>query len=118
MIKLVKEYLNFVNVFINFNNNFCKENMDLLILFLKKDVIKKVFGFNLILFKYNLKDIVDSFISKNKNDKFLLKLINKIYIEFIMNKIVDIIREYFDMCKRLFEIFGLISFNNGIVKLN
>ncbi len=48
----------------------------------------------------------------------LLKPINKIYIEFIMNKTADIIREYSDMCKRLFEISGLISFNNGIVKLN
>lgn len=35
-----------------------------------------------------------------------------------MNKTADIIREYSDMCKRLFEISGLISFNNGIVKLN
>lgn len=116
--KSVKEYLNFVNTLINFNNNPSKENMDLLILSSKKDVIKKAFGSNSTLFKYNSKDTVDSFISKNKNDTLLLKPINKIYIEFIMNKTADIIREYSDMCKRLFEISGLISFNNGIVKLN
>ncbi len=50
---------------INFNNNPCKENMDLLILSSKKDVIKKAFGSNSTLFKYNSKDTVDSFISKN-----------------------------------------------------
>lgn len=66
--KSVKEYLNFVNALINFNNNPCKENMDLLILSSKKDVIKKAFGSNSTLFKYNSKDTVDSFISKNKND--------------------------------------------------
>ncbi len=65
--KSVKEYLNFVNALINFNNNPCKENMDLLILSSKKDVIKKAFGSNSTLFKYNSKDTVDSFISKNKN---------------------------------------------------
>ncbi len=36
-----------------------------------------------------------------------------------MNKKQQILLErYSDMCKRLFEISGLISFNNGIVKLN
>ncbi len=53
---------------INFNNNPCKENMDLLILSSKKDVIKKAFGSNSTLFKYNSKDtwFECSFISKNK----------------------------------------------------
>nr|WP_307939497.1 hypothetical protein [Mycoplasmopsis bovis] len=76
--KSVKEYLNFVNALINFNNNPCKENMRFINSIFKKDVIKKAFGSNSTLFKYNSKDTVDSFISKNKNDyAFLFCLTNQ-----------------------------------------
>ncbi len=53
-------------------------------------LIKKAFGSNSTLFKYNSKDTVDSFISKNKNDTLLfsLKTQNKqnLQLNLLMNK--------------------------------
>lgn len=85
----------------------------------KKDKIKKAFGFGQIPFKFNRhKESVKSFFENNSDNKLLLGNYHEIYIQFMLSKISDLIREYSDMCYRYFNVTGLINFSNNLVNLN
>lgn len=80
--------------------------------------IKKAFSANKIPFSFSNNETIDQFLEKNNKNPLLDTDIYQIYLEFIFSKHNDLIKEYSDMCKRYFQITGLISFDKGLVNLN
>lgn len=80
--------------------------------------IKKAFGSNRIPFKLKHRQTVEHFFKDNKGHPLLSDNPLNIYLTFIFSKQNDLIREYSDMCRRTFQITGLIRFEQGLVNLN
>ncbi|WFQ94662.1 AlwI family type II restriction endonuclease [Mycoplasma feriruminatoris] len=116
--KITQLYLQFLKTLIEFKNNRTDSKLKQLIEISKDDKVKKAFCYQTKIFEFNKNDDVQTFLSNNKNNVLLEKENKKIYIQFIISKIWDLIKEYSDMCRRLFETTGLISFENKLVNLN
>ena len=84
----------------------------------KDDKIKKAFGGGRIPLKINKNYSVSEFFENNINSPLLSGDGYQIYLQFIFSKHNDLIREYSDMCRRAFQVTGLISFENGLANLN
>jgi hypothetical protein len=84
----------------------------------RDDKIKKAFGGGKIPFSFKRKETLNEFLKSNEENPLLNKNHYHIYLEFIFSKHNDLIREYSDMCRRAFQVTGLISFENGLVNLN
>lgn len=80
--------------------------------------IKKAFGENKIPFIFQKNETLEEFLEHNQENPLLSRDHYQIYLVFIFSKHNDLIREYSDMCRRTFQITGLISFDNGLVNLN
>ena len=111
-------YKDFVVSLIDFKKEKTKENLDILIALSKNNKIKKAFSSGKLPFVYKKHMSVNDFLDKNSESPLLSENNFDIYLEFVFSKHRDLIREYSDMCKRNFEITGLISFENGLVNLN
>ena len=82
-----------------------------------KEVLKKAFGKGDNIFKYDYtEDISASDFIENHVEIFNDNINLSLYKRFVMSKIVDLIREYTDTTKRIFNASGLISFEKGIVE--
>ncbi|KNG79189.1 AlwI family type II restriction endonuclease [Mycoplasma sp. HU2014] len=110
-------YVEFISSLLVFKNTKTEDNLRNLIDLSYDERIKKAFGFNAKLFVYKEKDSVSTFLRNNKNNFLLDDDNSKIYTQFIYSKTNDLIKEYSDITKRLFEITGLINFNNKLVNL-
>ncbi|HFI0415444.1 TPA: AlwI family type II restriction endonuclease [Streptococcus suis] len=84
----------------------------------KDDKIKKAFGEGKIPFNIKKNNTVEDFLDNNVDNPLLSGDGYQIYLQFIFSKHNDLIREYSDMCRRAFQVTGLISFENGLVNLN
>lgn len=84
----------------------------------KDEKIKKAFGEGKIPFKFTKNNSVEEFIQNNISNPLLSGNGFQIYLQFIFSKHNDLIKEYSDMCRRAFQVTGLISFDNGLVNLN
>lgn len=80
--------------------------------------VKKAFTYNKTGFVFTQKETVDEFLENNKDNPLLSSNHFAIYEQFCMSKRNDLIREYSDMCRRVFSITGAISFSNNLAKLN
>ena len=97
----------------------CSDNLLTKIIRLSKDdKIKKAFGGGRIPLKINKNNSVSEFIENNIDNPLLSGDGYQIYLQFIFSKHNDLIREYSDMCRRAFQVTGLISFENGLANLN
>lgn len=84
----------------------------------RNNKIKKAFGENKIPFHFQKNETIHEFLENNQENPLLSEYHYQIYLVFIFSKHNDLIREYSDMCRRTFQITGLISFDNGLVNLN
>lgn len=84
----------------------------------KKNSVKKAFTFNKIGFVFTHNETVNEFFDNNENHPLLSSDHFSIYEQFCISKRMDLIREYSDMCRRIFSITGAISFSNNLAKLN
>lgn len=80
--------------------------------------IKKAFGFGAKIFEYTRAMQPSQFIEANKDQPLLNCTPFDIYMQFILSKKYDVIKEYSDMCERSFRATGIIKFANGLVNLN
>lgn len=80
--------------------------------------IKKAFSNGKVPFIFSKNQTVRSFIEDNKGNPLLSENHFHIYSEFVLSKHNDLIREYSDMCRRAFQVTGVISFDNDLVNLN
>ncbi|ACU78720.1 AlwI family type II restriction endonuclease [Mycoplasma mycoides] len=116
--KTTELYLEFIRCLIEFKNNPTTLKLEQLIKISKEEKIKKAFCYGNKVFEFNKDDNLQMFLANNKNNPLLEKQNQQIYIQFVFSKLWDLIKEYSDMCKRLFESTGLISFENKLVNLN
>jgi len=84
----------------------------------RNDRIKKAFSSGKIPFKFSKNESIRHFLENNNQNPLLSEDHYQIYLEFVFSKHNDLIREYSDMCRRTFQITGLISFDNGLVNLS
>lgn len=111
------EYKSFVLSIINFTEEKTERSFEEMMSLSKQDAIKKAFGDGKAVFKYKNKDSIQDFITKNSDNPLLSGQYLDIYYAFTWSKHNDLIKEYSDMCKRIFSLSGVISFNQGIVSL-
>ncbi|QVK06686.1 AlwI family type II restriction endonuclease [Mycoplasma mycoides] len=116
--KTTELYLEFIKCLIEFKNNPTNLKLQQLVKISKEDKIKKAFCYGNKVFEFNKDDNLQTFLINNKNNILLEKENKQIFIQFVFSKLWDLIKEYSDMCKRLFESTGLISFENKLVNLN
>lgn len=84
----------------------------------KDDKIKKAFGEGKIPFNIKRNNTIAEFLDNNIDNPLLSGDGYRIFLQFIFSKHNDLIREYSDMCRRAFQVTGLISFENGLANLN
>ncbi|MGT2834914.1 AlwI family type II restriction endonuclease [Streptococcus hyointestinalis] len=111
-------YKKFVLLLLDFSNKPSISLMSEIEKLSKNAKIKKAFGEGKIPFRFKRNMSLSDFIEENSDNKLLSKDGYQIYLQFIFSKHNDLIREYSDMCRRTFQITGLISFDNGLVNLN
>lgn len=112
---LYKEY---VLALIGLKRNYDNSDFEKVKKLSKNDKIKKAFGENRIPLHLRKGRTLEEFLEDNKDNPLLSDDTYLIYETFIFSKHNDLIREYKDMCRRTFQITGLIHFENGIVNLN
>lgn len=116
-----KDYYNLFLILNKFNKNPSDKLAEKLSEIGKKDTIKKAFGFNKNLFKYEKGDSWKEF--KEKNCETLLLDDNPVtfrmafHSTFASSKRYDLTREYRDMTVRTLKLCGLISFDKKIARL-
>lgn len=111
-------YKEFVLSLIDLVENHSPEAFETVKLLSKDSKIKKAFSENKLPFIFTRNETLEHFLQQNKGNPLLNDDHYYIYLEFIFSKHNDLIREYKDMCRRIFKITGLISFDNGLVNLN
>ena len=111
------EYKSFVLSIIKFTEEKTERSFEEMMSLSKQDAIKKAFGDGKAVFKYKNKDSIQDFITKNSDNPLLSGQYLDIYYSFVWSKHNDLIKEYSDMCKRIFSLSGVISFNQGVVSL-
>ena len=112
---LYKEYVLYL---IAFSENPSDNLLSKIIKLSKDDKIKKAFGEGRIPFKIKKHNTVAEFLDNNADNPLLSGDGYQIFLQFIFSKHNDLIREYSDMCRRAFQVTGLISFENGLANLN
>lgn len=114
----VSLYREFVLSILEFKKDHSEDNLKKMISISKNSKIKKAFSEGHSVFHFNNKmNGVEEFIDLNKDNKLLSDNDFDIFRQFFISKKKDIIKEYSDMCRRAFQITGLIKFENGIVNL-
>lgn len=111
------EYKSFVLSIIKFIEEKTERSLEKMISLSKQDAIKKAFGDGKAVFKYKNKDSIKEFATKNSDNPLLSGKYLDIYYTFVWSKHNDLIKEYSDMCKRIFSLSGVISFSQGVVSL-
>ena len=111
-------YKEFVISIINFKDDPSYETLSTMIDISREPKIKKAFSSGRLPFNYNNKMDPNTFIQANKHNNLLSNDNFDIFLEFTLSKHKDLIREYSDMCRRYFQITGLISFDNSLANLN
>lgn len=115
----VSIYLEFYKNLVDYKKNNSDENLEKLIISMKNNVIKKAFGTNNWI-KKNIKP--DDFNNLIKDiDIFELEgssFREALYKRFSNCKKNDLINEYVDMTIRVFNLTGIISFQNDKVQIN
>lgn len=111
-------YKDFVLNLLRFSDTPTKAILDRIIRLAKMDKIKKAFGGGKIPFKIKNNMGVSEFRIMNINNPLLSGRITDIHTQFVFSKHDDLIREYSDMCRRVFQVTGVISFDNGLANLN
>ncbi|EGE54358.1 AlwI family type II restriction endonuclease [Streptococcus parauberis] len=112
---LYKEYVLYL---LEFSKNHSDDILAKIIKLSKDDKIKKAFGEGKTPFKISRNTTVTEFLDDNVDNHLLSGDGYQIYLRFIFSKHNDLIREYSDMCRRAFQVTGLISFENGLANLN
>lgn len=107
-------YKEFVLALIDLTENHSIAAFDEIKRLSRKPKIKKAFGANKLPFTFTRNESLKHFLKKNAENPLLDNNHYSIYLEFIFSKHNDLIREYSDMCRRIFQITGLISFDNGL----
>lgn len=111
-------YKKYVLCLLDFANTESKDMLVEITKLSKDEKIKKAFGEGKIPFKFTKNNSVEEFIQNNISNPLLSGNGFQIYLQFIFSKHNDLIKEYSDMCRRAFQVTGLISFDNGLVNLN
>lgn len=111
------KYKQFVLTLIDFLEHKTEQKLKTLLDISKANDIKKAFGGGRMLFDTKKGDSVQEFLDKNGESPLLSGKYFEIYLAFAWSKHNDLIREYSDMCKRIFSLSGVISFNQGIASL-
>ncbi|MGT2715878.1 AlwI family type II restriction endonuclease [Streptococcus respiraculi] len=111
-------YKRFVSKLLAFHEQKKESIYNEIILLSKEAKIKKAFGENRNPFIIRNKMTMEEFVEENIDNPLLSGDGYKIYLQFIFSKHNDLISEYSDMCRRSFQVTGLISFENGLVNLN
>ena len=111
------KYKQFVLTLIDFLENKTEQNLATLLDISKSNDIKKAFGGGRMLFNTKKGDSVQKFLDRNSENSLLSGKYFEIYLAFAWSKHNDLIREYSDMCKRIFSLSGVISFSQGIASL-
>ncbi|WP_019774607.1 AlwI family type II restriction endonuclease, partial [Streptococcus sobrinus] len=111
------KYKSFVLAIIKFIEDKNYQNLEMLLRLSREDDIKKAFGGGRRIFDVKKGDSIQDFLERNKENQILSGKYFEIYFAFAWSKHNDLIREYSDMCKRIFSLSGVISFNQGIASL-
>lgn len=111
-------YKKYVLCLLDFANTQSKDILVEITKLSKDEKIKKAFGEGKIPFKFTKNNSVEEFLQNNISNPLLSGNGFQIYLQFIFSKHNDLIKEYSDMCRRAFQVTGLISFDNGLVNLN
>ena len=111
------KYKQFVLTLIDFLENKTEQKLKTLLEISKENDIKKAFGGGRMLFDAKKGDSIQEFLDRNGENPLLSGKYFEIYLVFAWSKHNDLIREYSDMCKRIFSLSGVISFNQGIASL-
>ncbi|MDE8031848.1 AlwI family type II restriction endonuclease [Streptococcus mutans] len=111
------KYKQFVLTLIDFLEHKTEQKLKTLLDISKANDIKKAFGGGRMLFDTKKGDSIQEFLDKNGESPLLSGKYFEIYLAFAWSKHNDLIREYSDMCKRIFSLSGVISFNQGIASL-
>lgn len=111
-------YKDFVINLLSFASTESDENYQVIKKLSRNSKIKKAFGERKTPFKLRGNMSKEEFISQNKDNLLLSGDGFQIYLQFIYSKNFDLIVEYSDMCRRAFQVTGLISFENGLANLN
>ena len=111
------KYKQFVLTLIDFLENKTEQKLKALLEISKENDIKKAFGGGRMLFDAKKGDSIQEFLARNGENPLLSGKYFEIYLVFAWSKHNDLIREYSDMCKRIFSLSGVISFNQGIASL-
>lgn len=110
-------YKHFVLTLIEFLETQTKESLERLLNSAKGDAIKKAFGGGKAIFESKKNDTVIEFIERNSENILLSGKYFDIYLTFAWSKHNDLIKEYSDMCRRIFSLSGVIKFDKGIASL-
>lgn len=111
-------YKDFVLLLLDFSKKPSEKLLSEIVKLSRNDKIKKAFGEGKIPFILKRSISVTEFLEINSDNPLLSGDGYKIYLQFIFSKHNDLIREYSDMCRRAFQVTGLITFENGLVNLN
>lgn len=111
-------YKKFVLLLLEFFKKPSDELLSRLTTLSKDSKIKKAFGEGKIPFSFSRHMTTTEFLEANKSNPLLSGDGYQIYLQFIFSKHNDLIKEYSDMCRRAFQVTGLINFENGLANLN
>lgn len=110
-------YKDFVSSIIKFKTEKTQDSLDKMIEISRDSKIKKAFSYGKLPFEFSKNDDVKTFLDKNASNPLLSADDYNIYLEFLISKQSDLIKEYSDMCRRYFQVTALISFDNGQANL-
>ena len=116
------DYIYFVESLIKFRNNQSLDNYVDLRKASSIDSVKKAFGYNRLPFIFSLRrrnnlSELEEFKTKNIDNDLLFGDLSKIYYQFLDSKREDLLGEYKDLTKRLFNLSGVIEFKNSLINL-
>lgn len=114
-VKLYKEFVLALIKVIDYKDNAAFNSIKKLS---KDSAIRKAFSGGKNPFEINSKQSVLDFLNDNASNPLLDTAHYQIYEEFVFSKHNDLIREYSDMCRRAFQVTGVIRFENDLVNLN
>lgn len=114
-----KLYYKFYQAITAFKNNPSDQNLKTLIEISRNSSIKKAFGYGMNPFKLTRKKSisVEEFLELNFDNLLLSENSILFFNQFMSSKRSDLIKEYSDMTKRIFNLTGIFSFSNKLVNL-
>lgn len=114
-----QKYYEFYSAVFEYRHEKSINNLEKMLDVSRDSKIKKSFGFNSLPFKIprKVKLNVEEFEESNSNS-LLLDIDSRLFLaQFYNSKRSDLIREYSDMTKRIFNLTGVLSFENGLINL-